>query len=588
MDGATIPRGGSRGRSGSALARALAGVRGGFAAACLFSFAINLLMLAGPLYMLQIFDRVLSSHSIETLVFLSLMVAGAFVVFAILDAARSVILARMGDWIERDCGGALLAALAGAAAERRVGNQPLRDLAAVRGFLSGPAVPALLDVPWTPVYLAIVFAIEPTLGWLALSGAGAMAALALLAERLTRRAGAQATADGAAALAWAETGLRAGDAVAAMGFAPALADGWAARNNPALDAATRAAARAALLTAMAKAVRLILQAAIFGLGAWLAIEGRMTSGAMVAAAILTARGLAPIDSAIATWRQAAQARDALTRVREAFETLEPAGPAPIALPAPCGALTVDGLIYQPPGVDAPVIRGVSFSLEPGESLAVIGPTAAGKTTLARLLVGSLTPSRGAVRLDGAEMSAWGPSQRRQFFGYLPQDVALLDGTVAEAVARNGPPDDAAVVAAARQAGAHDFILGLRYGYTTPVGPNGGALSGGQRQRIGLARALFGSPRLVVLDEPNASLDYEGEAALVRALAGLKARGATVVVIAHRPSIVRSVDKVLVLREGRAERFGPAADILPGLVQAQPHPAPEQAPPSIETVAAGGR
>ena len=528
--------------------------------ALLFSLVINLLMLTAPIYMLQVFDRVIVSRSLETLLYLSLFAGVALLVMWVLDLSRSAIMSSVAVWMERRLGGtALEAAISRATSERAGSTQTVRDIATVRGFLTGPHLFAFFDAPWMPLFLGLVFLLHPTLGWIALAGALVLFALAIANEVLARRPAGRAAAADIEATRLAETAVRNADSLTAMGMTAGAVDRWRASNDRALAAHRTAAGRGSAIAGTAKSLRLALQIGVMGAGAFLVLTDNLTGGAMIAASILVARALSPVEQAIGGWRTAMAARAAWKRASQALGAANERKP--MALPKPAGALTVEGLRYAPPGSARPTLNGVSFSLAPGESLGLIGPTAAGKSTLARLIVGSIAAQVGQVRLDGADMAAWESQDRGPHVGYLAQDVELVDGTVAENVARLGPIDAEGVVRAARAAEVHDLILGLPDGYETRIGAGGVVLSGGQRQRIGLARALYGDPALVVLDEPNASLDQAGEAALVRTLARLRSRGATVVVISHRPSLLRGLDKVLVLQDGRIERFGPREEVM---------------------------
>ena len=525
-----------------------------------FSLGVNLLTLAVPVYMMQVFDRVLTSRSMETLVMLSAMALVALVAMAALEAARARLLGRLADWLYRRLAAATLAR--GLRAE--AAGAGLRDLQIVRQFIGGPGLPPLLDAPWTPLFLFVVFVIHPALGLLAAGGAAVLLSLAVVNEWATRRAFSASAASSREAIAMAEAAARNVDSLEAMGMTGALIERWRVVDADGARLQARAAGRASLLAATARFLRFALQVATLGVGAWLCVEGSISAGAMLAASIVIARALAPAEQAIAAWHGVVAVRGAHRRLAELFSGAA-AGAAAMTLPRPAGRLSVEQASFTPAGGGEPILRGVSFTLAAGEMLALIGPSAAGKTTLARLLVGSLAPSSGHVRLDGAELSAWSGADRGRHIGYLPQDVELFEATVRDNVARLGEAPDAAVIEAAQLAGAHELILRLPRGYETRIGAGAARLSGGQRQRVALARAVFGGPALVVLDEPNSGLDREGEEALMKALAALKARGATVVLIAHRPSALALADKVLLLREGRVEAFGERDAILAKLM-----------------------
>ena len=554
----------TRGRSTrpGPLASAMAACRRAYAGVGLFSMCLNLLMLATPLYMMQTYDRVLATGSIDTLAVLTVIVGAALVVLALLEALRGRVLTRVGAWLDRElCG----VALSGGVAEAlRAGGgmsaQALRDLTAVRGFLGGKGVVPLFDMPWAPVFLAIVFVIHPVLGWIGLAGAAMLSGCAVANDAMTRRKVAEANGEVMQALNAADAAIRNADAIEAMGMLPALVDRWRRDGSDGQRLAVSASDTSGDIAATAKAIRLGLQVAMLGVGAYLVLGNEMTAGGMIAAAIVLARGLAPVEQLIGAWRQLTAARTAWRRLA-ASVARAPSEAAGMALPRPEGRVDVEGLGYVPPRAREPVIRKVSFRLEPGEALGVIGPSGAGKTTLARLMVGSLRPSAGQVRLDGADMAGWASEDRGRHVGYLPQDVELFAGTVRENIARLGEAEDAQVLDAARLAGAHEAILGLPEGYETRIGDGGVPISGGQRQRIGLARALFGAPALVVLDEPDAHLDGDGVQAVIRAVAAMRERGTTLVAIGHGPALMASMDRILLMRHGRAERFGDPAEVL---------------------------
>jgi ATP-binding cassette subfamily C protein/ATP-binding cassette subfamily C protein EexD len=543
----------------------LAVCRRGFMAAGLFSLSINLLMLTVPLYMLQLFDRVLLSRSTETLLLLSLLAGLALSTLALLDAVRGILFARLGDWVERKLGGyALAGSIVTAAQQGRFSVQGLRDLVTIRSFLSGPGMVPLLDAPWVPVFLAAIFVLHPVLGLLALAGAAGLLVLVMLAELATRKPVMQAAGLTIDTTEAAEGTVRNAEVIEAMGFMPAVVARWQRRQADGLALHGRVVRRGIALGSVSKFLRLALQMAVFGFGAHLTIQNQLTAGAMVAASILMGRALAPLEMAIGGWRQAVGAFGAYQRVRRQLETVPLARPA-MSLPVPRGALSVEGLHYAHPGQNSPVLKTVSFAVEPGRTLGIIGPAGAGKTTLVRLLVGVLRPQLGQVRLDGVEVTRLAQRDRVQAIGYLPQDVQLFRGSVRDNIAGFETATDAQVVAAAELVGAHAMILRLPQAYETEIGELGHGLSGGQRQLIGLARAVYAMPRLLVLDEPSASLDREGEAVLVTALKRLKEQGVTVVIVAHRGPILQQTDQLLVLRGGQVERIGPTRQILGALL-----------------------
>ena len=567
-------------RRRDALTRALVGCRRVWGGVALFSACLNVLMLAVPLYMMQIYDRVLTTGSVDTLLALTAMVAAALVVFGLLEALRGRVLARAGAWLDRELGSPVLAGAVAAAlrAGGGVSAQGLRDLAAVRGYLGGPGVMPLFDAPWAPVFLGIVFLVHPVLGWIGLGGALALFGCAVLNDVATRKKLTEANGAAAGALNAADAAIRNADAIAAMGMLPALARRWREAGARGLRLQTSASDASGSISALAKVLRFGLQVAMLGVGAWLVLGHEMSPGGMIAAAVILARGLAPVEQLITAWRALVGARTAWRRLRELMEHA-PDHEGGTALPRPAGRVEAEKVGYLPPGVREPVLRQVSLRLDPGETLGIVGPSGAGKTTLVRLLVGSLAPTAGHVRLDGADLTAWPDADRGRYVGYLPQTVELFAGTVRDNIARLGETEDEAVVAAAERAGAHEVILGLPGGYDTPIGEGGVPISGGQRQRIALARAVFGEPPLLVLDEPNAHLDAEGEQALVEAVVGMREQGVTVVLIAQRAGVMAQVDKMLVLQAGSVTAFGPREEVLAALRRPASLAGPKEVPPA---------
>ena len=544
------------------LQQAMAACRRAWVGVALFSACVNLLMLSVPLYMMQVYDRVVTTGNIDTLLALSAMVAVALGTFGLLESVRSRILARVGAWFERDLGSPILA---GSIAEARragggVSAQGLRDLATVRGYFSGAGIMPLFDAPWAPVFLAIVFVIHPVLGWIGLGGAVVLLGCAVLNDLTTRKRLTEANSASVSALNDADAAIRNADAITAMGMLPDLARRWQDTTAHSLDQQTTATDASGGISAAARAFRLALQAAMLGVGGYLVIGNQMSAGSIVASAVVLARGLAPMEQLIGSWRSFVGARAAYQRLAELLERA-PAAAGGTVLPRPAGNVTFDKVNYVPPGVRLPIVRQISLRIAAGEVLGVVGPSGAGKTTLVRLLVGSLQPSTGHVRLDGADVTAWPDADRGRHVGYVPQSVELFRGTVRENIARLGAASDEDVVAAAQLAGAHDIILSLPRGYDTPIGVGGVPISGGQRQRVALARAVFGNPALLVLDEANAHLDGDGELALAAAVQRLRERGCTVVLIAQRAGIMALADKVLVLKAGAAEAFGPRDEVL---------------------------
>ena len=531
--------------------------------AALFSLTINLLLLAPPLYMLQVFDRVLTSHSNETLVFLTLGAALALATMAGLDMVRTQLLAAGGAALDRALGKRVLDRLLGEAARKGVGENAnaLRDAHCIRAFFGGSGIQALFDLPWLPVFLLVIFLFHPLMGAFALGGAIVMLGLAVLNERLTRRSLEGAQGEARRAAAFIDTAARNAEVVAALGMLEGVTRRWSDLNESASARQMQAARAGSRVSGLTKLARQLIQTGMLALGAYIVVDQQVSTGVMIAATILLSRALAPVEQLVAGWRALVEARAAWRRLAALLDG--PESREGTSLPPPEGRLAAENVVFGFRAAERPILRGASFALEPGESLGVIGPSASGKSTLARLIVGVWRPVSGHLRLDGADVASWERAQLGRHIGYLPQDVELFPGTVAQNIARLAEADDAAIVRAAKRAHVHELVLRLPKGYDTELA---GALSPGQRQRIGLARALYGNPRLVVLDEPNANLDSDGEQALLRALAELKAEGVTVVVIAHRPSLLSGVDKLLVLRDGAVEAFGPRTDIMSKMVR----------------------
>lgn len=522
-----------------------------------FSFLINLLMLVSPLYMLQIYDRVLSSGSAPTLLYLTLFAAACLITMAALELVRSRILVRLGGKLD----GLLSREVFASVLTNGRTGQSFRDLDNLRAFLTGAGMLALLDAPWTPVYIALVYVLHPMLGHVALAGAIVLFVLGLMNERATRAPLTKAGMEMAASTQFAELSARNSDVVHAMGMLPGLQSVWRKWHDSGIRLQAEASDRAGEIAATAKFVRIFLQVAILGVGAYLVIGQEATAGVMIAASIIMGRGLAPVESAIGAWRGFLQAREGYDRIKEELEK-NVQGADSMPLPAPSGALVLENVIGGPPGAKKPAINNISAELKPGVSLGITGPSAAGKSSLARLIVGVWKPVTGTVRLDGVNLSTWQREEVGPHIGYLPQDIELFPGTVAENIARFGNVDSSLVVEAAMLAGTHQMILELPNGYDTTIGPAGNNLSGGQRQRIGLARAFYGNPALIVLDEPSSNLDAEGEAAVRQAIDELRKRGKTVVVIAHRPSLLGGTDVLMVIQHGMVTSFGPTHQVMP--------------------------
>lgn len=546
--------------------------RGAVLGVALISALVNLLYLTGSFFMLEIYDRVLPSRSVPTLLGLAALAFGLYVFQGILDLVRARVLVRLGAWLDEALGprvydiiirGPLKAKSSGD------GLQPLRDLDQVRAFLSGLGPTALFDLPWMPVYLGICYLFHPLIGLTALAGALVLVTLTVLADVLTRSPAQQAATDTARRNALAEASRRNAEVLRAMGMAAALAGRWEQASAACLANQQRAADIGGTLGAISRVLRLILQSTVLGVGAYLVIHQEATAGIIIAGSILTARALAPVELAIAHWKGFVAARQSWKRFGQwsvLFAEKEP----PTALPPPRKSLSVEAVSVLPPGERWLVVQDVSFALKAGQALGIIGPSASGKSSLVRAIVGVWSPARGIVRLDGAAIEHWTPESLGRHIGYLPQDVELFAGTVAQNIARFEPdPDAEAIVAAAEAAGVHELILRLPDGYETPVGEGGAYLSAGQRQWVALARALYRNPFLVVLDEPNSNLDGEGDQALTRAIMDVRARGGIAIVVAHRTSALSAVDQVLIMAEGRVQALGAKGQVLSKLVGPKP-------------------
>ena len=534
-----------------------------FLYAGLFSLVMNLLLLVPALYMLQIFDRVIAGRSNETLVLLTLSAAVALVVMMALDVLRARLLAAGGLLLDRWLGPTVVRTLYDKA--RRPGDLEqgygLADVAVLRGFLTGPGILALVDAPWFPIYLIVIFLFHPLLGAVATAGALMLVGLTILNERLTRAPLERLQSQGRRASRLIDTGLRNAEVVSALGIAEDVTRRWQVQNDRVLDLQHQASRRATAMSGLTRFLRQSLQVVMLGVGAYLVIDRHLSSGVMIAATILLGRALAPVETLIAGWKNLVDARSALRRLDALLAASARAEST--QMPAPEGRLLLDRVIFGVKGRERPIVAGISFELAPGQSLGIIGPSASGKSTLARLIIGIWEPSLGTVRIDGSDLATWPRERIGPFIGYLPQDTELFAGTVAENIARMGDVDSDAVVEAAQQARAHEMILKLPDGYDTQVGDGGVLLAGGQRQRIGLARSLYRRPRLVVLDEPTAHLDGEGEEALASAMRDLKQRKTTLILITHRPSLLQNadIDKVAVLKAGVLELFGARSEIM---------------------------
>lgn len=542
--------------------------RGLLVAAVLFSVFLNLLMLTGPLYMLQVYDRVLGSRSEATLVALTGLVTFLFLAMGVLDHARGRVLARIGARVQ-----AGLERRVFSAALRRqmlLPDDPLalaaqRDLEAMQRFWSSPLSAAMLDMPWTPFFLAAIFVFHPLLGVLAILGGAIIVAVAVLNQTGTKAPLARSTGAGLQADRIAETLKSEAETIRALGMTGAAFERWQKARAVALAEGIAAADAGGAYATLSKTFRQFLQSAILGLGAWLVLQDQLSPGAMIAASILMGRALQPVEQAVGQWPILLRAREGRARLAELLARVPPEAPR-TALPRPRAILDVQSLSVVSPQDQTPLLRGVSFALQPGQALGVIGPSGAGKSSLGRALIGLWRPAAGSIRLDGATLDQYDTDILGSYIGYLPQAVRLFDGTIADNIARLGPPDADQVVKAAKAAAAHDMILRLPDGYDTRITAIGGRLSGGQMQRIGLARAFYGDPVLMILDEPNSNLDNDGSLALNAAIRALKDRGGSALIMAHRPAAIQECDTLLVLEDGSRRAFGPRDQVLREMVK----------------------
>lgn len=544
------------------LRRAVKAATPGTLAAVVISMFINATMLALPIYSMQIYDRVLSSRNETTLVLLTLIVLVFLILYGILEYARSGVLVRSSVAFERVLRRPLFDTMMRAELdpERRQGQQVIRDAEIIRDSLASGTVAVICDLPWTPLFVLLCFFMHPVLGTIAAVGALVLFGLAVLTEILTKKGVDQFSRLSNDASTFAAAALRNGEVVRGLGMGDTILDRWSGQQSAAVAANAASAELTAALVAMSKFARVAVQTGVLAAGAWLAIEKQISPGSMMAASIIIGRALAPVEQIVGQWKRIVACRGAYARLK-ALMTEFPQQAAPVSLPAPQGQIEVDSVYIIPPSAGKPSVRGVSFAVEPGSSVAIVGASGSGKSSLARALAGVWELRAGEIRIDGAALDQWDRNKLGKSVGYLPQDVELFAGTVADNIARLETVDSRAVVAAAKAAGAHDVILRLPQGYDTPIGEGGLALSGGMRQRVGLARALYGDPRLIVLDEPNSNLDEEGERALAHALAQMKQAGRTVMVVTHRPQLLAHVDKVLVMSFGTALAFGDRDDVI---------------------------
>jgi ATP-binding cassette subfamily C exporter for protease/lipase len=550
------------------IGRILLGFKGTFYTIGTFSAVINLMALVPSLYMLQVYDRVLASRNEITLLMLTLLMLGAYLFSAGLELVRSFVLVRIGAKFDMQLNKRLYTA----AFEQNLkhsgtnAGQALNDLTTLRQFLTGNALFAFFDAPWFPIYLAVIFLFQPWLGLFALCGVLVLIVLAIVNERITHAPLKEANSMAIASSSAATNNLRNAEVIESMGMLPNLMARWYKMHGKFLGLQADASQKAGSINSATKFVQTSLQSLVLGLGALLVLDNKITPGMMIAASILVGRTLAPVQQVIGVWKSWSSTRSAFERLTTLLET-NPERPAGMPLPAPQGRLTVEAVTAAPPGSRNPIVKSVSFGIMPGDVLGIIGPSGSGKSTLARLLVGVWPTMMGKVRLDGADIYAWNKAELGPHLGYLPQDIELFSGTIAENIARFGEIDSEKVVQAAKRANVHDMILHLPEGYDTKLGDGGAGLSGGQKQRLGLARAMYGDPSLIVLDEPNSNLDEFGEQALVGAIMDLRKRGKTIVLITHRQSALGATTKLLVMREGSVQMFGTTKDVMTAINEA---------------------
>jgi ATP-binding cassette, subfamily C, bacterial exporter for protease/lipase len=545
----------------SLFATAMSVIRRQTPALFLFSCLVNLLLLVSAIYMLQVYDRVLSSGSMDTLLWLTVAALAAIAIYGLLEQARRLILGRISYWLESELSGPVIRRSMQARLTDAGPEAGLKDIADLRGFIGGEGVLAFLDAPWAPVFIGFIWLVHPALGTLAVAGAVILFVGALANDVLTRtpqqKVGIALRRSHTAAQQYVDSA----ETITPLGMTGAVLARWQERQRGARADQQRLAETTAAILSTSRALRIGLQVMILGLGAYYVLQGNLTPGAMIAASIILGRALAPIERSIGAWRSFISARTAYRNLECLFVAAGAPAAEAVRLPRPEGRLALENVHYLVPQSRDPILKNISFHLEPGQTCAIIGPSGSGKSSLCRLVVGTWNPSHGHVRLDGAEVSAWEPEDLGQYLGYLPQQVELFPGTVAENIARLREVDSAEVIGAAKLAGVHELVLRLPDGYQTDVGLHGSRISLGQRQRLGLARALFGDPSLIVLDEPNSNLDSEGDQALMKALVHLKERGCTVLLVTHQAAALQTADKLLVLKEGSVATFGDRDQVL---------------------------
>ena len=551
------------------VAQALASFKKAFRTVGVFSAVINMLMLMPAIYMLQLYDSVLTSRNEMTLLMLTLIMLGAYIFMGGLEYVRSFVLIRVGAQLDMKLNKRVYTAAFEQSLKQGGGNagQALKDLTTIRQFLTGNALFAFFDAPWFPIYIFVIFMFHTWLGVFALCGTAVLIVLAYINEKISRKPLEEANSMAIASTSLASNNLRNAEVIEAMGMLPNLQTRWYKLHSRFLNLQADASEKSGVVTAVSKSTSIALQSLMLGLGALLFLDNSISPGMMIAGSILLGRAIAPVQLLISVWKQFGSTRSAYERLLKLLE-MNPAREPGMSLPKPKGTISVENVTAAPPGGSVPVIKGLNFSLAAGEILGVIGPSGSGKSTLARLLVGVWPSAAGNVRLDGADVYLWRKDELGSYIGYLPQDIELFGGSVSDNIARFGDIDAEKVILAARRAGVHEMILNMPQGYDTQLGDGGAGLSGGQKQRIGLARALYDDPSLLVLDEPNSNLDEAGEQALLAAIIDLRKRGKTIVLITHRTSIISATNKLLLLQDGLAKMFGPSDRILAALTKQQ--------------------
>ncbi|MEQ1815958.1 MAG: type I secretion system permease/ATPase [Nitrosomonas sp.] len=551
------------------VAQVLAGFKKAFRNIGVFSAVINMLMLMPAIYMLQLYDSVLTSRNEMTLLMLTLIMLGAYIFMGALEYVRSFVLIRVGAQLDMKLNKRVYTAAFEQCLKQGESNagQALKDLTNLRQFLTGNALFAFFDAPWFPIYLFVIFMFHPALGAFALVGTTILFILAYINEKISHKPLAEANSMAVASTNVASNNLRNAEVIEAMGMLPNIQSRWYKLHSRFLNLQAEASEKAGVVTALSKSFTVALQSLMLGLGALLVLDNSITPGMMIAGSILLGRAIAPVQLLISVWKQIGSTRSAYERLTQLLEQ-NPPREGGMALPKPKGVIAVENITAAPPGGKFPVIKGLTFSLAAGEVLGIIGPSGSGKSTLARLLVGVWPAAAGKVRLDGADVYLWNKDELGPHIGYLPQDIELFAGTVSENIARFGEVHADKVILAAKRAGVHELVLNMPSGYDTPLGDGGAGLSGGQKQRLGLARAMYDDPSLIVLDEPNSNLDDVGEQALLAAIIDLRKRGKTIVLITHRTSIISATNKLLLLHDGIAKMFGPTNQVLEALAQQQ--------------------